>query len=84
MLDKSINLRQLKQIKKGRQHGNPTLNLSSKSQQGTSIMNDNIKPQETKPNKLIVDIFEKTISDLYEICGIDLSQESEKTEEKPD
>lgn len=44
-------------------------------------MNKKIKTQDTEPNKVIVDLTNNFLNDLYEKCGIDLDHNTESNME---
>lgn len=47
-------------------------------------MNNKIRTQDTEPNKLIIDLHEEILSELYDKCGISLDQDLQSMEEDTD
>lgn len=45
-------------------------------------MNSKIKTQDTEPNKLIIDLHDEIISELYDRCGISLDTDLQSMEEE--
>lgn len=46
-------------------------------------MNNRIKTQETEPNKIIIDVMDNFLSDLYKKVGVSQDQESEDQTKNP-
>lgn len=55
-----------------------------KTEQGFRKMNNKIRTQDTEPNKLIIDLHEEILSELYDTCGISLDQDLQSMEEDTD